>query len=157
MATSGLNVTEAVEELLAALLSPNVATLTVSLTAPSADELTATIKGIVAAEAPGAIGPGLVQVTVCAAAPHVQPAAEAETYENCAGKVSVTVMVPPVGPAVDPVALLPTVRSKVPLPPAVKVPLSVAVIPRSGTLIVVESLPFAEEVIPPPETPTWLT
>jgi len=73
---------------------------------------------------------------------------------NCAGNVSVTVIVPPVGPAVAPAALLLTLISKVPLPPAVKAPLGVAVIARSGMLIVVGSLPDAADAMPPPDTAT---
>src|SRR5215813_3037094 len=55
-------VTESVDELLAALLSPGVATVAVLLIMPDAEALTATTRGIMA-EAPGASGPGFVQVT----------------------------------------------------------------------------------------------
>jgi len=79
MARSGLKFTDAVEELFAELVSPNADTLAVSLTLPSADEPTATIRGIVAEDAPGLTGPGLVQVTICPAAPQVHPVDDAET------------------------------------------------------------------------------
>src|SRR5215472_1000320 len=152
---SGAKVTESVAELLAVLLSPNEATVAVLAIAPEADELIATRRGIVAAAAPGFIGPGLVQVTACPTAPQLHPAATAEMKVNCAGNVSVTVIAPPLGPAVDPLATLLTDMLKVPLPPSASVPLWLSAIRRSGMLMVAESLPEIAEAIPPPDTLTW--
>jgi hypothetical protein len=48
--------------------------------------------------APEARGPGLVHVTSCKAAEHVQPGPTPETNANPVGNVSVTTMGPLVGP-----------------------------------------------------------
>src|SRR5215472_1237237 len=110
----------AVAESLAAFESAKVETVAVFATrAVGAVPLTATIIGIVAAEAPAAIGPGFVQVTSCEAAPHVQPTALADTKVNCGGSVSVMV----IAPVVSPLPTLLTVKVRAPSVPAPKSPL----------------------------------
>jgi hypothetical protein len=150
-------VTESVDELFAALLSPGVATVAVLLIVPVAEALTATTKAIVLAEAPEASGPGFVQVTTCAEAPQVHPDPVADTNVKLASSVSATVIVPVVGPAV---AALLTAMLKVPLVPAGNDPVWLFTMATSGAvgiLIVVESLVDAADAVPPPDTLTWFT
>jgi hypothetical protein len=125
-------VTESVDELLAALLSPGVFTVAVLLIVPEAEALTATTRVIVVAEVPGASGPGFVQVTTWDAAPQVQPEAVADANVKFASSVSDTVIRPTVGPAVAPLL---TAMLKVPLLPAVNDPVCPFTIVRSGKLI----------------------
>jgi hypothetical protein len=127
----------------------------VLLIVPDAEALTATTRGIDIAEAPGASGPGLVQVTTWDTAPQVQPEAVADTNVKFASSVSDTVIEPVVGP----LPTLLTARVNTLLFPAPKLPLLCDVtMARSGArLIVVESLAEAELDIPPPDTLTWFT
>ena len=84
-----------VAELLAALLSPEVETVTLLLTFPGIVGDTVSIMVLLEL---AAIGPLLVQVTICPAGEQLQPPPVPETYVNPAGSVSVTVISPVVGP-----------------------------------------------------------
>jgi hypothetical protein len=121
MARSGdaLTLTVSVEELFAALLSPEVATVAVFVIFPDVVEgFTATVSVIFPAEAPLAIGPALVQVTTRPTLPQTQFVPVAETKLKLAFSVSDTVMAPEVG--ADPTLL--TEMVKTPFVPAVKLP-----------------------------------
>lgn len=63
----GTRLAVSVEELFALFVSPAAETLAVVLTLPDAELLTLTTRGIVAANAPGAIGLDVVHARTCAA------------------------------------------------------------------------------------------
>ena len=125
---AAVTVTLSVEELFAAFASPAVATAAVLLILPEAELPTETTSGIVAAELPALIGPGFVHVTACPEALQFHPVALPDTNVNAEARVSVTVIVPVVGP--DPTLL--TAMLNVPVVPPVKLPVWDLVIERSG-------------------------
>jgi hypothetical protein len=147
MARSGAAVmpTVFVELLFTALLSPEVATEAVSDKLPEAAALTRTVSVILAADAPLAIGPALVQVTSWAALPHTHPVPVAETKLKLLSSVSVTVIAPEVGA----VPTLFTAIVKTPFCPAVKPPEWETAIARSGETTVTVSVEdaLAEPVV----------
>lgn len=121
MARSGaaMMATVFVEESFAELLSPAVDTEAVSVRFPAGvAELTRTVRVILAAAAPEAIGPAFVQVTTCPTLPHAHPVPVADTKLKLPFSVSVTVMVPDVAA----VPALFTAIVKTPFCPAVKLP-----------------------------------
>jgi hypothetical protein len=128
-----------------AFAEPVTDAVAVFMMVPGAASATATVKVMFPAAPAAAIGPGLVQVTTCTIAAHVQFVPVPETNVVPAGSVSVTVIVPVVAAA----PVLPTAIVKTPFCPSVKFPTCDFVMLSAGSEIVVLSVVLAAGEFPP--------
>ena len=99
MSALGVTVVGSLELLLAALVSPDAATVAVLVTLGTAPAATVTVS-VMALLPPAPMEPELVHVTACPPAEQLHPLPAPETKPRPVGSVSVTVVVPLV--AADP-------------------------------------------------------
>lgn len=141
----GTRLMVSVDELLPVFVSPVTETVAVSAIEPDAVLPTKTTRGIVLADAPGAIAPELVHVTAWPEALQFQPTALPDLYVSCDGRVSVTVIVP----LVEPLPTFATASVKMPPSPAPKLPVLPVVIERSGPNVTVSVDELLAESVSP--------
>jgi hypothetical protein len=130
-----------------ALLAPPPDALALFVRGDVAFAATLTVTVMAVPLALAAIADVLVQVAVWPLPLHVQPVPLAALYVKPAGSVSVTVIVPEVGP----VPVLLTAMVYVPVWPATKFPVCDLAIASAGPTIVVGSVAVGALLAPPPD------